>query len=65
VSALELEPVRAISNGGLDANWVNAHGIPAVTLGCGQMNVHTVSEQLNLAEFRSACRIALALATAE
>jgi tripeptide aminopeptidase len=65
VSALGLEPIRAISNGGLDANWINAHGIPAVTLGCGQMNVHTVSEQLDLGAFRSACRIALALATAE
>jgi tripeptide aminopeptidase len=65
VSALGLEPIRAISNGGLDANWVNAHGIPAVTLGCGQMNVHTVSEQLDLGAFRSACRIALALGTAE
>ena len=52
-----------ISNGGLDANWLNAHGIPTVTLGCGQMNVHTTSEMLDLAAFRDACRIALWLAT--
>ena len=27
-----------ISNGGLDANWFSARGIPTVTLGCGQVN---------------------------
>ncbi len=58
------EPLRAVSNGGLDANWMTAHGIPTVTLGCGQQNVHTTSETLNVAEFQSACRIALRLATA-
>jgi len=57
------EPELAISNGGLDANWLNAHGIPTVTLGCGQMNVHTTSEMLDLAAYRDACRIALRLAT--
>ncbi|MBW8885461.1 MAG: M20/M25/M40 family metallo-hydrolase, partial [Planctomycetia bacterium] len=63
VAAVDREPVQAISNGGLDANWLNAHGIPTVTLGCGQMNIHTASEMLDLAAFRDACRIALALAT--
>ena len=57
------EPVRATSNGGLDANWMTARGIPTVTLGCGQENVHTTAERLDLAEFRRACRIALCLAT--
>ena len=56
-------PQQSISNGGLDANWLNAHGIPAVTLGCGQMNVHMTSEMLDLAAFRDACRIAVRLAT--
>ena len=46
-----------------DANWLNAHGIPTVTLGCGQMNIHTTSEMLDLAAFRDACRVALWLAT--
>jgi tripeptide aminopeptidase len=54
---------QAISNGGLDANWLNAHGIPTVTLGCGQMNVHMTSEMLDLAAYRDACQIALRLAT--
>ncbi len=63
VSAAGRTPLQAISNGGLDANWLNAHGIPTVTLGCGQMNVHMTSEMLDLAGYRDACRIALALAT--
>ena len=57
------QPTLKISNGGLDANWISAHGIPAVTLGCGQMNVHTTSEKLDLASFRDACHVALVLAT--
>jgi len=61
--AVGREPQQAISNGGLDANWLNAHGIPTVTLGCGQMNVHTTSEMLDLPAYRDACRIALRLAT--
>jgi len=64
VRLADREPMLAVSNGGLDANWLNAHGIPTVSLGCGQMNVHTTSEMLDLAAFRDACRIALALATA-
>jgi tripeptide aminopeptidase len=64
VRAVGGEPLRAISNGGLDANWMTAHGIPTVTMGCGQMSPHTVSERLDLAAFRRACRVALRLATA-
>jgi tripeptide aminopeptidase len=64
VRAIGAEPLRAITNGGLDANWTTARGIPTVTLGCGQKNVHTTAEQLDLPAFRSACRIALRLATA-
>jgi tripeptide aminopeptidase len=57
------KPVRAISNGGQDANWLTARGIPTVSLGCGQENAHTPAERLNLPEFRKACRIARQLAT--
>jgi tripeptide aminopeptidase len=57
------QPYRAITNGGLDANWLTARGIPTVTLGCGQMFPHTVREQLDVAAFRSACRVGLRLAT--
>jgi tripeptide aminopeptidase len=64
VRAEKREPELAISNGGLDANWLTAHGIPTVTLGCGQRNIHTAAEELDIAEFQLARRIALRLATA-
>jgi tripeptide aminopeptidase len=56
-------PEQAISNGGVDANWMVARGIPTVTLGCGQINQHMTSEALDIKEFHEACRIALCLAT--
>jgi tripeptide aminopeptidase len=63
IRSLGLTPVRAISNGGLDANWLTARGIPTVTLGCGQRNPHTAAEYLDLPSFRRACQIGLRLAT--
>ncbi len=64
VRAIGGEPYRVVINGGLDANWMTARGIPTVTLGCGQMNVHTVNEKLDIDAFERACCIALRLATA-
>ena len=67
VAAIEAEGLQAevgVTNGGLDANWLTAHGIPTVTLGCGQRNIHTAAEELDIAEFQQARRIALRLATA-
>jgi tripeptide aminopeptidase len=63
VSAVGLEPRFEVSNGGLDANWMAANGIPTVTLGCGQMEIHTTREQLDLTAFENACRVALRLGT--
>jgi len=63
IRSLGEEPVRAISNGGLDANWMTERGLPTVSMGCGQESVHTVNERLDLPGFRLACRIALRLAT--
>jgi len=57
-------PEQVITNGGLDANWLVVHGIPTVSLGCGQRNQHMTSEALDVPEFEDACRIALRLATA-
>jgi tripeptide aminopeptidase len=57
-------PRLEVSNGGLDANWMAANGIPTVTLGCGQMEIHTTKEQLDLDAFEAACVAALRLATA-
>jgi tripeptide aminopeptidase len=57
------KPEYRVANGGLDANWLTAHGIPTVSLGCGQKNIHTVKEELDLDEYHLARRIALRLAT--
>jgi tripeptide aminopeptidase len=60
-----LRPTLRISNGGLDANWLVRHGIPTVSFGAGQNNIHAIGEFVDLAEFRAACRLTLALATME
>ncbi len=65
LNSFGLKPFRAISDGGLDANWMSARGIPTVTLGCGQIDPHTVSERLDIADFHQACRTALRLATGQ
>jgi tripeptide aminopeptidase len=62
VTAIGLVPRLEISNGGLDANWMAANGIPTVTLGCGQMEIHTTHEKLDLDAFEAACAVALRLA---
>jgi len=63
IEAHGIEPVTKISNGGLDANWLTAHGFPTVTLGCGQAAIHTVDEELHIPSFLEACSIGLMLAT--
>jgi tripeptide aminopeptidase len=63
VEKIGLAPATRITNGGLDANWMTARGLPTVTLGCGQQDVHTVDESLDVKNFLAACRIALLLAT--
>ena len=65
VRSLGGTPHLHISNGGLDANWISARGIPTVTLGCGQDNIHTAGERLDLDEFHRSCDIARLLATGE
>lgn len=62
LTRLQLAPVHAVANGGLDANWMFRHGIPTVSLGCGQRNQHTTNEQLDIGQFHTACEIALRLA---
>ncbi len=57
------QPIHFVSNGGVDANWTTARGIPTVTLGCGQLRQHTREEQLDVPSFGQACKIALRLAT--
>jgi tripeptide aminopeptidase len=64
MQSLGMNPVTTICNGGLDANWMNKHGFPTVTLGCGQSGIHTVKEELHVPSFLQACQVGLNLATA-
>jgi len=62
--ALKLKPRLTYADGGLDANHLNARGIPTITLGAGQHSPHTVDEYINVREYVNGCRLTLALATA-
>lgn len=63
ITATGQQPELYVTNGGLDANWMNKHGIPTATLGCGQVNPHMTSEALHVPDFKLACQIAWQLAT--
>jgi tripeptide aminopeptidase len=63
LQALGMEPVYVFSNGGLDANWLDKHGVPTVTIGSGQAEIHTIKEYVNLLEFEKGCRIGVLMAT--
>ncbi|AOF90998.1 M20/M25/M40 family metallo-hydrolase [Sinorhizobium sp. RAC02] len=60
---LGIEPVYVFSNGGLDANWLDKHGVPTITIGAGQAEIHTIKEYVNLSEFEKGCRLGILLAT--
>lgn len=63
VESLGMTPTTISSNGGLDANWLDKHGVPTVTFGAGQHEIHTVKEFVELSEFIEGCRLAVVLAT--
>ena len=63
-AALGVEAEYLIANGGLDANYLNAKGVPTVTLGAGQHNPHTVEEYVDVAEYLDGCRLVAAIAAA-
>jgi tripeptide aminopeptidase len=48
-----------VTNGGLDANFLNVKGIPTVTLGAGQHNPHTVDEYADIEEYLTSCQLLL------
>jgi len=64
VKACGLQPTLASNDGGMDANHLNAKGVPTVTFGVGQHEVHTPDEWIDLEEFLIACRLAAELVTA-
>jgi tripeptide aminopeptidase len=57
------QPNLRLANGGLDTNWLVRHGIPAITFGAGQHEIHTVHEYVDVKEYLEGCTLALALAT--
>jgi tripeptide aminopeptidase len=62
VAAIGRTPQLRVTNGGLDANWMAKHGVPTVTFGAGQNDIHTVKEWVDLPEFEAACGLAVAAA---
>ena len=60
--AVGLKPRLRLADGGLDANHLNAKGIPTVTLGAGQHGPHTVDEYVDVREYLDGCRLALQIA---
>lgn len=63
LKALGKKPQLVVVDGGLDANYLNAKGVPTVTLGAGQHSPHTVDEYIEVAEYLDGCRLALEVAT--
>jgi tripeptide aminopeptidase len=61
-ATLGWDMTQKLSNGGLDANWFSRLGIPTLTFGAGQHDVHTIQEYVDLTEFLEGCTFALTLA---
>ena len=59
---LGIEPVMLFSNGGLDANWLDRAGIPTITIGAGQAEIHTIKEFVRLDEYEKGCRLGILMA---
>lgn len=62
---LGIEPKLLFSNGGLDANWLDKHGVPTITIGAGQAEIHTIKEYVRLDEYEKGCRLGILMATLE
>jgi tripeptide aminopeptidase len=51
------EPFKRRIMGGLDASWLNRHGVPTLTLGCGYWFNHTPREHVKIPEFLRSIRV--------
>ena len=58
-----LSPSLELGKGGLDSNWIVKHGVPSLTFGAGQHEIHTLNEYVDLREFHEGCDLAFSLAT--
>ena len=56
-------PEVKISNGGLDANWLAAHGVPTITIGAGQRGIHSPDEKVIISDFLAALDVGFGVAT--
>lgn len=56
-----LKPILAPRGGGSDTNNLNAKGVPAVNLGVGATNDHTVDENVKVADLVNATRLVLGI----
>ncbi|MHB9032152.1 MAG: M20/M25/M40 family metallo-hydrolase [Anaerolineae bacterium] len=61
--SLGIEPKLMPTGGGSDANILNAAGVAAVQVSTGMQNVHTLQEQIALADIAAAARVLLACAS--
>jgi tripeptide aminopeptidase len=63
--ACEIEPSLVRHDGGMDSNHFMAKGIPTVSCGIGGFQAHSPREYVDLSEFATCCRLAVAVATVE
>jgi tripeptide aminopeptidase len=63
--SIGMKPKLFLADGGLDANWLSARGLPTITFGAGQHAAHTVDEYVDVREYAGGCRLAVALARAD
>jgi len=54
-----------VINAGLDANILNENGIPTLTFDAGNYDAHSLKESVHIPRYLEACKLAVALATAE
>ncbi len=54
-----------IIDAGLDANILNEKGIPTLTFDAGNHDAHSLTESVHIPRYINACKLAIALATAE
>jgi tripeptide aminopeptidase len=48
-------PTLKNGRGGLDANWFYEHGVPSLTIGAGQNQIHAIGEWVDLDQYQAAC----------
>ncbi|MEZ6142436.1 MAG: M20/M25/M40 family metallo-hydrolase [Zavarzinella sp.] len=65
IEAMGMTAVCRTTNGGLDANWIVKHGLPTITFGAGQNDIHTIKEWVDLPLFLKGCDLAIQIATAQ